>query len=192
MKSALGRPRSEQAKANILEATFQLLREVGFERLTIDAVAAKAAVGKATIYRWYKNKEDLVIDALTRTAPNASIPNEGSLAADMEALITQSLETDPMRLNRQACALTISALAGSSKLAEIYWTQHIKPRRSALQLIFIRAKERGELAKDADPDAFFDILHGTLLYTVLVKPESSNLPLATRNMVEQLLRGFGP
>ena len=191
LKKASGRPRSEQSKESILAATFAILREVGFDRMSIDAVAARAGVGKATIYRWYKTKEDLVIDALTRSASNAPAPNKGSLAADMEALLQSKLDSDPMSLDRQSCALTISALAGSERLAKIYWTQHVQPRRAVLEIIFTRAKERGELAADADPDLFFDLLHGSLLYTLLMKPGSADLPKVTRSMVQQLLRGFG-
>lgn len=187
-----GRPRSEQSKDSILTAAFDLLREVGFDRMSIDAVAARAGVGKATIYRWYKSKEDLVVDALTCKKSNAPAPNKGSLAGDMEALVQAAVDADPMSFDRQSCALTISALAGSERLAQIYWTQHVQPRRAVLQVIFTRAKERGELASDADPTLFFDLVHGSLLYNLLMKPGPIDLPRVTRTLVDQLLKGFGP
>jgi AcrR family transcriptional regulator len=191
MKTMPGRPRSEQSRASILAATFDLLRQVGYERMSIDAIAARASVGKSTIYRWYKNKEELVLDTFRCSVPDLETPNKGSLAADLEELIRVRLEKDPMALDRQSTALTLSALAGSQTLAEAYWSKYVQPKRATLKIIFSRAKERGELRHDADADAFFDMLHGTLLFHILVKPSTSNTPLLTKTIVEQLLAGFG-
>lgn len=186
-----GRPRSDASRSALIEATFELLREVGYERLTMDAVAAKAGVGKATIYRWYPTKEDLVIEALGKTAPHEHfIPDTGSLAADTVALFEHILENDPLSLNRESCARTVSTLAGSTQLAQTYWDLYIVKKRATFSIMFERAKERGELSKNADIDLFMDLFHGYVLFGLLIRPNGEVKPKAITNVINRLLAGF--
>jgi AcrR family transcriptional regulator len=191
-KLAPGRPRSDTSRTALIQATFEMLREVGYERLTMDAIAARAGVGKTTIYRWYKTKEELVIEALSSASNEDEelIPNTGSLASDMEAVIHHRLDNDPLCFNRQSLALTISALAGSPELAKTYWDLYISKKRASHATIFERAKKRRELAPDADIDLFLDLLHGYLLFGLLIRPKGVVRPKAFGNAVRRLLTGF--
>src|SRR5689334_11946810 len=89
-RRARGRSRDDSRDPQILQATAQLLAEVGYDRLTMDAVAARAHAGKATLYRRWSSKGELVVDALGCAAhgetPEAA-PDTGSLRGDLEALV---------------------------------------------------------------------------------------------------------
>lgn len=194
VKTAAGRPRSDASRTALINATFDLLREVGYERMSIDAIASKAGVGKTTIYRWYSTKEELVIEALTSISQQSEnfIPDTGSLATDLEAIINHRLENDPLCFNRSSCALTVSALAGSPELAQTYWDLYITKKRSNSAELFNRAKARGELAQDADIELFTDLLHGYVLFGLLVRPSGQITAEAVGETVRRLLQGFKP
>jgi AcrR family transcriptional regulator len=188
-----GRPRSDTSKTALINATFELLREVGFERMTIEAIATRAGIGKATIYRWYETKEDLVIEALSSVskADQEFMPDTGSLVSDLQALIQHRIDNDPLCFNRQSMSLTITALAGSPELAKTYWDLYISKKRAAHMKVFERAKKRGELAADADVDMLLDLLHGYILFGLLIRPKGVITPKAVGNAVKHLLAGFG-
>ena len=78
-----GRPRDEGAAQAILTATMELMAEVGFAGVTVDGVAQRAGVGKATIYRRWKSKERLVLDAIGASTEPAPVPDTGSVAGDL-------------------------------------------------------------------------------------------------------------
>lgn len=189
-----GRPRSDASRASLIQVTFEMLREVGFERLSIDAIAARAGVGKTTIYRWYQTKEDLVIEALSSISENDKefIPNTGNLASDLSAMILHRMHNDPLCFNRQSCALTISALAGSPALARTYWDLYMVKKRAAYTKVFERAKKRGELAEDADIDLFLDLFHGYILFGLIIRPQGVVTPESVATAIEHLLPAFRP
>jgi AcrR family transcriptional regulator len=193
-KSAPGRPRSDASKTALLEATFAMFREVGYERLTMDAIASRAGIGKTTIYRWYETKEDLVIETLAAMAEcgTSIVPDTGSLASDLQAIVQHHMEIDPLGYTRQSMSLTITALAGSSELAKTYWDRYVSRKRDELKQVFDRAKQRGELAPKADVDLFLDLVHGYLLFGLLIRPKGTVSPQAIGKAVKQLLAGFTP
>ena len=83
-KRSPGRPRSEQARRAILRSTLRLLKHTGFSDLTIEAIAADAEVGKATVYRWWPNKGALVVDAFASSADRKlRFPDTGSVQRDI-------------------------------------------------------------------------------------------------------------
>jgi AcrR family transcriptional regulator len=193
-KPTPGRPRSDASKTALIEATFAMLREVGYERLTMDAIANRAGIGKTTIYRWYDTKEDLVIETLSAMAEGAIdfVPDTGSLASDLQAILQHRMEIDPLQFTRQSMSLTVTALAGSSKLAKTYWDHYISKKRAALKEMFERAKQRGELAPKADVDLFLDLTHGYILFGLLIRPKGTASPQALGKVIKQLLAGFSP
>src|SRR5579862_8854730 len=86
-----GRKRSEQSRLAILTAAYDLVGEIGYARLTVEGIAARAGTGKQTIYRWWPSKADVVLDALaTKADLNIPIPDEGSYAADLRAFLLAS------------------------------------------------------------------------------------------------------
>ena len=193
-KQTTGRPRSDASKSALIQATFEMLREVGYAHMTMEAIAARAGVGKTTIYRWYATKDELVIEALSSMSQSdpEMVPNTGKLASDLQAMIQHRMHQDPLCFNRQSCALTISALAGSPELAQTYWDLYISKSFTAYEKIFDRAKKRGELAEDADLDLFLDFFHGHILFGLVIRPRGVVTPEAVSKAITQLLAGFSP
>src|SRR5215471_387527 len=105
-KRTPGRPRCEQARRAILQSTLKLLRETGFPELSIEAIAADANVGKATVYRWWPNKAALVADAFfSMTDAKLRFPNTGSVRNDMNLQMKQLVRILRGREGRIVAAL---------------------------------------------------------------------------------------
>lgn len=136
----------------------ELLAEVGFERMSMEAIAARAGVGKPTIYRRYKSKEELVADAIESCREEYVIPDTGSLWSDIDALINSAVQITFSPLGRQTVAMIISSASSNSQFAQVYWTKYLQPRRQAFAVIFERAKVRNEVRADKDPELVFDLI----------------------------------
>ena len=109
-----GRPRDEAREQAILEAAIDLLAEVGYEAMSIESVAVRAKSSKATIYRRYRSKDELVSDAIATLVSEITIPDTGSTRADLRALMTQAIELYSGSL---AARLTIARSRGSDSEA---------------------------------------------------------------------------
>jgi AcrR family transcriptional regulator len=168
-----GRPRSAQSHRAILQAALELLSEVGFEAISMEAIAARAKVGKATIYRRYIAKEDLIADAIETMRTEIVIPDTGSLQEDIDALIQNAAQITLTPLGKQAVALIISSAASNTQFAQIYWAKYLQPRRNAFAIVIDRAKTRKEVAIDLDADLVFDTMSGIMLYTLIFPPSES-------------------
>lgn len=142
-----GRPRSEKAKQAILTAADELLLEQGLHAMSMDDVAARAGVSKATIYRWWGSKELLALDALA-TAWAAPVPtaqrDTGSLRGDLLARFRPWLR----QLNEQPFGRVIAGLVAEAQtdpeFAKLYLAHFVQPRRDATRALLLRAIERGE------------------------------------------------
>jgi AcrR family transcriptional regulator len=170
VKKASGRPRSVQSHQAILQGTLELLSEVGFDRISIEAVATRAGVGKTTIYRRYSSKEELVADAIESVREEVIIPDTGSLWEDISTLIDNAAEIVLNPLGRQAIAMIISTASSSPQFVKIYWTKYLQPRRQAFAIVLERAKARNELHPDVDSDLVFDTMSGIMLYALIFPP----------------------
>jgi len=121
VKNQPGRPRSVQSHEAILKATLELLAELGYQIMTIDGVAARAGVGKTTIYRRYSCKEELVADAIESLREEIVIPDTGSVWGDVNTIVEGATKTSLTPLGRQILALIIGAASNSPKFAQVYW-----------------------------------------------------------------------
>jgi AcrR family transcriptional regulator len=139
-KKTLGRPRSAQSHQAIRQATLELLAEVGFERMSIEAIATRAGVGKTTIYRRYESKEELVADAIESLREDVIIPDTGSFWGDIDALIQSAAQITLSPLGRQTVAMIISSATSNPQFAQVYWTKYLQPRQQAFAIVLERAK----------------------------------------------------
>lgn len=169
-KSPPGRPRSIHADQAILQATLDLLAEVGYERMSIEAIAARARVGKTTIYRRYTSKEELVADAIESQREEILIPDTGSLWGDIDQIIESAVKTSLSPLGRQIFALIVSTASSNPHFAQVYWTKYLNPRRQGFSVVIERAKARNEIPADTDSDLVFDLLSGIMLYAQVFQP----------------------
>jgi AcrR family transcriptional regulator len=178
---APGRPRSERAEAAILAATLTLLGEVGFSGLTVDGIAARAGVGKATIYRHWPGKAHVVVDALRAHLPPVPAAGSGDLRSDVLAILyflADGLTSSP--LGRVLPSLVEAA--ERDPVLEALFRDFGRERRSAMQAALTRAAERGELRPDLDPDIVADLLAGPVFARRLIQ----RAPV-TRGYVEALV-----
>ncbi|MFQ4138107.1 TetR/AcrR family transcriptional regulator [Nodosilinea sp. PGN35] len=186
-KKSPGRPRSAAAHRKMLQAALELLAEMGFEAMSIEAIAARARVGKTTIYRRYSSKEELVADAIESLREEVVIPDNGSLWADMEALIENAAQISLTPLGRQTVAMIISSAASNSNFAQIYWDKYLQPRREAFAVVIERARARQEVPTDLDPGLVFDTMSGIMLYALIFPPASESWTFYVRHALRLLL-----
>ncbi len=191
IKSSPGRPRSAQADQAILHATLDLLAEVGYQSMSIEAIAARAGVGKATIYRRYTSKEELVADALGSIQEDIPTPDTGSLAQDIDILIEKATQTMHSPLGRQTLALIISTASSSPQFAQVYRKKYMIPRCRAYTTVLERAKTRGEIQKDVDVDLVHELMSGLVFHVLVFQPETKSVEAHIRRAMALLLGGIG-
>jgi AcrR family transcriptional regulator len=183
-----GRPRSIQSHQAMLQSTLELLAEVGFDRMSIEAIAAHAGVAKTTIYRRYASKEELVADAIESVREEMVIPNTGNLSDDIEALIQNAAQITLTPLGRQTVAMIISSAASNSQFAQIYWTKYLQPRRQTFAIVIDRAKARTEVPDDLDADLVFDTMSAIMLYALIFPPTAESWEAYVRRALGLLLQ----
>lgn len=184
---ARGRPRRAATGAAIVEAALELLAERGFQAATMDAIAARAGVGKNTIYRRWRSKEELIVDALSELTAEHHERTDG----DVHALLldhVRDLERvfgDPL-LGRLLPGL-LGELQSNPEFAAAWADRVVRPRRQAIVALLERALERGELRRGTDPEAIADLLVGpTLLRHVF----PFGLPDVPARYAEELLEAL--
>ena len=164
-----GRPRSEHARQAILRSTLKLLQENGFSNFTIEAVADRAAVGKATVYRWWPHKGALIADAFASSVtPNLHFPDTGSIDQDMSQQMRQLA-----KVFRGPQGRIVSAILGAGQsdpeLIEAFRERFLMPRRREAYATLRRAILRGELRRDIDPNLLLDSLYGPIYMRFLIR-----------------------
>lgn len=184
-----GRPRSEAATRAILEAAIDLMAEDGYEGLTMEGVAARAGVGKTTVYRRWASKEALVRATVQAFVSWIPIPDTGSVREDLLALERQAVSVYRGRPGRLMPAL-VSAMARSSALADAIRDDFLRSRRAALRTVLRKGQARGELRADADLELALDFLGGPLFYRLLVTGGPLDDGLA-EGVVDVMLHGVG-
>jgi len=164
-----GRPRSEEARLSILRSTLKILGEKGFSDFTIEDVADRAAVGKATVYRWWPNKGALIADAFaSSTTRKLHFPDTGSVYTDMTRQMRQLIKV--FRSPRGRIVSAILAAGQSDKdLIAAFRERFLWPRRREAYRTLRRAIRRGELRRDIDLDLLLDSLYGPIYMRFLIQ-----------------------
>jgi len=184
-----GRPRSEQADQAILAAALDLFAECGPDALYIEQVAARAGVGKATIYRRWPGKEDMLLDAIGGLRPQLPVPQGRSVRADLIALLDAVCReaADPRRA--RLFALLQGEGARYPRLMARYLEIVVKPRREMVAAVLRRGVATGELRENTDIGAAAFVLNGAVLASMYGEEHVD--PRYARRVVEELLRGLG-
>ena len=182
------RPRVEGAREEeILDATVDLLLEVGYDRLTMDSVAARARAGKATLYRRWSSKQRLVVEAVNRSkrAPTGPPPDTGSLRGDLVRAFCGPQAVVPVDGTR-LLGVVMSALQTDPEFAAEFRTHFVLPRIAIVQEVYRRAAERGELRPGADLSIIGPALAAVLLHRTLVLGEQITDELVER-VIDQVV-----
>ena len=186
-----GRPRSERADRAILDAALDLFAESGAGGVCIEAVAARAGVGKATIYRRWPGKEDLLLDALTTIKSPLPEPRGASVREDLLAMVRVMCTdaADPRWLSRYS--LLLGEGARYTKLMERYKATVLEPRRQLIRSVLQRGTVTGELRPDIDIDVAVAMLNGAVIVAGKHDAAALTQDYADR-VVDELLRGLTP
>ena len=158
-----GRPRSEQAEQAIIEAALDLFAEQGFEGVCVEAVAARAGVGKATIYRRWPNKEELLLAAFGSLKSPFPEPEGVSVRDDLLAMVEVMCadKADPRKARRYA--LLLGEGEKYPRLMTRYKETVVEPRREAMRVVIRRGIQNGELRPDTDIEIAMLTLTGVIM-----------------------------
>lgn len=187
---APGRPRSEEAHDAILTAAVALVREIGYDAVGMEGIAARAGVGKATVYRRWKDKETLVIEAIGRIVGAIPVPDSGTIEGDLRGLMRVALGMYGDPASGALLSGLVAAMARSERIAHAVRTGFEATWRAAVHAVLARGVARGELRQGLDPDLATDLLSAPLFYRFLLTGAPVDEALA-REVVSSVLRTFG-
>ncbi len=190
-RRSTGRPREERADRAILAAALQLIAEQGVRDLRMDDVADRARVGKATIYRRYRSKDELVAAAVAALVSEITVPDAGSTRADLLALMRSAVDVYSGSVEAGVMPSLVDVMSRDVELARLVREGFLAQRRAALRAVLERGIERGDLARDLDLELALDVLGGPLFYRLLITGGPIDRQLAD-GVVELILRGFAP
>jgi AcrR family transcriptional regulator len=188
---SVGRPRDERADRAILSATLELMAENGVHDLRVDDVAGRAGVGKATIYRRYRSKDELITAAIAGLVSEIIVPDTGRTRADLRALMRSAVRVYRRSIEAAVMPSLVDAMSRDAELARLIRDGYLARRRAALRAVLERGVERGDLRRDLDLELALDVLGGPLFYRLLITGGPIDDELAD-GVVELILRGFGP
>lgn len=186
--------RSERSRRAILDAALELVGETGYQRLTIEAIAARAGVGKQTIYRWWPSKAAVLLDAFIalgeeNTAEQAELPDTGDLEADLKLVLRATVD----ELNSPRYDAAYRALAAESivnpELCAQFVARVLEPGLGLYATRLRAAQEAGHIGADFDPRIALELLTGPLAHRWLLR----TLPLTHEYadaLVDLTLRGL--
>jgi AcrR family transcriptional regulator len=163
--------RNERSHQAILSATADLLGEVGYTKLTVEAIAARAGVGKQTIYRWWPDKGALVLDAylaLVGADQDLTVPDSGDLEADLRVVLGSMADSlaDPVFEQRYRALLT--AIQDDPQLAAALLDRLLEPWLEATKQRLRAAQQAGQIRK-VDLDVAAELLYGPVYYRWLLR-----------------------
>ncbi len=178
-----GRPRDPSRDEAIIDAAIDVLVRDGYDRLSMEGVATAAGVGKATVYRRWSNKAELVIDAMASLKPALGSIDTGSLDGDIEQMIVNACSPHTQRL-LQVMVSVCSALPREPDLLEAFKTRFTEPRIARISDMLERARSRGELGPEVDVAMAASLVPSLMLQRALMTGQP-----AGRVYAEQVVGG---
>jgi AcrR family transcriptional regulator len=164
-----GRPRSEKARKAVIRTTLKLLERVGFHELSIEAVAARAGVGKATVYRWWANKAELVIAAFASAVDEElRFPPGNQILESIHQQMKRWVVIFQSPLG-QIVATVVGAGQSDPEILKAFRAHWVEPRRKEARSLICHAMKNGEIRSDLDPDMMLDMFYGPLYLRLVLK-----------------------
>jgi AcrR family transcriptional regulator len=190
--AAAVRPRVEGVREQeILDAALEVLADVGYDRLTMDAVAQRAKASKATLYRRWNSKAKLVVDALARTKAIPAVPDTGDLRTDLiAAFCGMGGLTD--HDTTATLGAVITAVSTDPEFAHEFREQVVTPKARVSRIVFERAMARGDLRPDIDLEIITPALAGIVLHRVFILGEQPDTALIERAIDQIILPAVRP
>ncbi len=186
-----GRPRSDAVRAAVLEAAGSLLEEAGFARLTMEGIAARAGVGKATLYRWWPHKGAVAMEAfLAAVSSRIAFPHSDSAVADITTQMLRLAAAYRSLPGRLVCEC-IALGQADPEVRQAFLDGYMTPRREAAKEVLRRGVAAGEIRADVELDIMVDALYGPLFHRMLL----GHLPLDdtfVRDVAGLVFAGLAP
>ncbi len=188
-----GRPRSAEAEAAIIDATLDLIVAEGVSALSVEAVAARAGVGKATIYRRWAGKDELVEDALSRLNDELpAVPNLPTVREQLVAMLEHIRCKSQKTRSGQILPRVISLSATQPDLMRVFYRKVIDPRRDRFRSVVRAGIASGELRPDVDVELAVTMLAAPMMYMNLMQAGMGRpAPASSTALVDMVLRGVG-
>jgi AcrR family transcriptional regulator len=181
-----GRQLDASRDAALREATLELLAEIGYDRLSIDAVAARAKASKMTIYRRWSGKAELVVDALSCLKKPGEVPDTGSLRGDLEAMARGS-DNPGTRFDAQLLLGLVTAVARNPELRQVIREQLLGPGGIRLRQVFERAVARGEIPQGRNLDLLVSVFPALVMHHLLIFGELPDASFTAQVMNDLIL-----
>jgi AcrR family transcriptional regulator len=169
-----GRPRDARVDAAIVDATNECLGECGFAGTTVEAIAAKAGVGKAAIYRRWPSREALLFAVAAAEVDDIVVPDTGSLRDDLVTTFTELAVQIHEKKGPGPILHDLLAEAARNDALREYFMRIVAERRKVCAAVVYRAKERGELREGIDVELVVDMLSSPIFYKKLVMFEGAD------------------
>ncbi|MDI3389581.1 TetR/AcrR family transcriptional regulator [Streptomyces sp. B-S-A8] len=177
-----GRPRDERIDAAVPDAVLQILNDVGYSGLTLEAVAALAGTSKPALRRRWRSRQHLVVDVLATTVGTTPTPDTGCTHCDLIAGIGTLSHAFTTAIGRRALPALVADLANDPELESEFLSKFFHPRRASTAEALRRGIGRGDIRADADVDLLLDMLASTTYYRVLF----NHLPV-THQLAEKVV-----
>jgi AcrR family transcriptional regulator len=185
-----GRPRSSETELAILQATRELLVEAGVRGLTIEKVAARAAVAKTTIYRRWRDKDELALAVvLDMVEQVVMLPDLGNTRAELLAFVNAAVDVLGSTLMGRVMQGLVSDLATDAELAQAFRERVVSVRDAEVERLVERGIARGDLRPDTRPETAHELLIGPVYYRLLLTGQPLDRAFAER-IVEAVMRAF--
>jgi AcrR family transcriptional regulator len=189
-RPAMARPLSAEADAKMLGATLEIIRDAGVDGVTIEEVARRSGVAKTTIYRHASSGTELVVRAVTGLVDDIEVPDTGSLAGDLRALVASFIDLTADEVTRRVFVAVLHHAATNSEFEALYRSL-VMSRRSPVAQVVERARARGEVDVAVDLDMAVDLVEGPLVVRRLVVGEHLRAAQADQ-LVDLVVRALAP
>lgn len=169
-----GRPRAESATPQILKAALDLVLREGFRQVTIESIAAKAGVGKATVYRRWPNKAAVMMDAFIESIGPQLIYPETTDARESIRLHMRSLAQVFRGRSGRLLRILLGEIQFDEELRCAFRERWVAPRRSTARAWLLKGIQSGELAPYTDPNVLLDLIYSSIYYTLIIGESDLN------------------
>lgn len=189
---ATGRPRDPKLDSAILAATLELLASEGYDGLTIEAVASRAGVGKASVYRRFSGKEELVVEAVASLSEQPERRDGMGVRDELVALLETIRRKNDSSISGKIFPRLLSAGIENPKLLQRYREQVLDPRRQRFLDVVQRGIEEGLIRPDVDPGHAVDLVVGPMVYRNLIRTDPPPGPEMAGRIVDDVLVALAP
>jgi AcrR family transcriptional regulator len=187
-----GRPRDPKLDRAILDATLEQLAEGSYDALTIEAVAARAGVGKASVYRRFAGKEELVIEAIASLVEQPEPAADASVRDELVTMLEAVRRKSDSSLAGKLFPRLLGASAENPELMKRYRAQVLDPRRRRFLDVLARGVAEGLVRPDVDLDHALDLMVGPMAYRNLIRTDPPPGPELAALIVDDVLVALAP